>query len=133
VFELSIETEFCAAHALVISGQRESVHGHNWRVTVTVAGSALDRDGLLVDFHALEAMVAEIIGPFKNADLNATPQFRGVNPTAEHVAQYIADAIAPKLGGVTPACAARVHAVRVTEAPGCSVVYRPQLTDESGR
>ena len=30
VYEITVEDEFCAAHAIVIRGEREAVHGHNW-------------------------------------------------------------------------------------------------------
>lgn len=128
MYQVSVETEFCAAHAIVLGGEREPVHGHNWRVTVTVAGEGLDSEGLLLDFHALERLVAEIIGPFKNRDLNTTPPFDRVNPTAEHVARHIAEGVSGGLAALRTGAEhprLRVDSVRVTEAPGCAVVYRP--------
>jgi 6-pyruvoyltetrahydropterin/6-carboxytetrahydropterin synthase len=131
MFEINVEAEFCAAHALLIQGVREPVHGHNWRVTATLAGSRLDDDLLLIDFHAVEAELAAILAPFRNADLNRTPPFDGINPSAEAVARHIGDTLNRRLpdGPDRP----RVVAIRVTEAPGCSVVYRPQLTTPKGR
>lgn len=120
MFELTVRTEFCAAHAIVIKGEREPVHGHNWRVTVTVAGDALDEDGLLCDFHDLEANLAKIIAPLQNADLNTTPPFDRINPTAERVAQHIGEELAKTLPtGV------RLERASVTEAPGCEATWRP--------
>jgi len=127
IYEVSVEAEFCAAHALLIAGKREAVHGHNWRITATVAGDHLDTDGLLLDFHALEQVIADVLGPFRNADLNATPPFDRTNPSAEAVARHIAESVQDRLAR-TPAPLSRVVAVRVTEAPGCSVVYRPKCT-----
>lgn len=120
MFELTVTDEFCAAHAIVIGGRRETVHGHNWRVSVTVAGPHLDEDGLLCDFHAIERDLHAVIAPFHNGDLNATPPFDTVNPTAEHVARHIAQQLAPGLPGHV-----RIAAVSVTEAPGCTATYRP--------
>jgi len=120
MFELTIRTEFCAAHAIVIRGVREPVHGHNWRVTLTVAGDQLDDDGLLCDFHELERALAEIVAPFQNADLNNTAPFHELNPTAEHIAQHIGESMAKTLtGGVHVQCAS------VTEAPGCEATWKP--------
>jgi 6-pyruvoyltetrahydropterin/6-carboxytetrahydropterin synthase len=124
VFEISIQAEFSAAHALVIAGQREPVHGHNWHVTAVVAGPKLDADGLLCDFHAVERALAEVIAPFRNADLNKVAPFTDVNPSAEHVALHIAQALASRLTGVLPPGAA-IASVRVTEATGCAATYRP--------
>jgi len=127
MFEVNVEREFCAAHALVIAGFQEPTHGHNFRLTVTVASDALDGDGLLVDFHALERLVDSVIRPFANADLNRTPPFDRVNPSAERIAEHIGRAVAEKLGSIAPPAGLkpRLSGVRLTEAPGCSVVYRP--------
>ena len=118
MFELSVEREFCAAHAITINGRREPVHGHNWRVEVVVAGEALDHNGLLCDFHVLERDIDAVISRFNNADLNALAPFDRLNPTAEHVAQHIGQEVAGKLP-------ARVKMLRATvsEAPGCRATY----------
>lgn len=127
MYELAVETEFCAAHAIVMGGRREAVHGHNWRVTLTVAGPELDADGLLCDFHAVEGALAEVVGALHNSDLNAVAPFDRVNPTAEHVARHIAESVAERLGaGLAPG--ARVRSCRVTEAPGCSATYLPSAS-----
>ena len=103
-----------------MQGVREPVHGHNWRVCVVVEGAALDADGLLCDFHALEASLDRIIAPFVNRDLNLTPPFDHVNPTAEHVAMHIGRAVADTLPeGVA------LRSASVTEAPGCTAIYAP--------
>ncbi len=127
MFELTVQGEFCAAHALVIHGQREPVHGHNWRVRVTVAGPALDADGLLCDFHAIERALREVTGRLDNRSLNDLPAFsgeEGVNPSAEHVARHIGERMAALLGP-TLAPGARVARVSVTEAPGCVATWMP--------
>ena len=123
MYEITVDREFCAAHALEIQGAREPVHGHNFRVTVTIAGDRLDSDGRLCDFHTVEAVLAEICDPFVNANLNETAPFDRVNPTAELIARHIGDEMASRLDDAL-APAARVGAVRVTEATGCAAVYR---------
>jgi 6-pyruvoyltetrahydropterin/6-carboxytetrahydropterin synthase len=119
MYELRVEREFCAAHAITMGGEREPVHGHNWRVTVVVAGEALDAEGLLCDFHDLERRVDQVIDPLRDTDLNCTPPFDEVNPTAEQIARHIADALAGSLPDTV-----RVDRVSVTEAPGCEATYR---------
>ncbi|MCP3905503.1 MAG: 6-carboxytetrahydropterin synthase [Planctomycetes bacterium] len=124
-YELSVDREFCAAHALVIAGQREPVHGHNWHVTLVVAGDALDGDGLLCDFHLLERELDDVLAPLDNADLNATPPFDEVNPTAEHVARHIAEQMRRRLAACGETSHVHVVSASVTEAPGCRATYRP--------
>lgn len=121
VFELTIATTFSAAHALVIRGEREPVHGHDWHVEAVVQGHTLDEDGLLCDFHMLEAALNEIVSPFQTADLNASPAFAGMNASAEHVARHIGEELVARLPqGV------RLQRVSVTEAPGCRAGWIPQ-------
>lgn len=124
MYQLSVETEFCAAHAILIGGRREPTHGHNWRVTLTVSGPSLDDDGLLCDFHAVEAALRETVRPLDSADLNASQAFASLNPTAEHVARHICETTARALSGVLPR-GARVESCRVTEAPGCAATFFP--------
>lgn len=123
MFSLTVQAEFCAAHALIIAGQRETTHGHNFRVTACVEGGTLDQDGLLCDFHTVESFLHEIIEPFANANLNVTPPFDQLNPSAENIARYLADELHARLGE-SLAPAARVVWVSITEAPGCVATYR---------
>lgn len=125
MYEITVEAEFAAAHAIVMAGQREPVHGHNWKVTVTLRGDSLDDDGLLCDFHAIENALRETIRPFHNRDLNATPPFDRTNPTAELVARHIADSVARSIPPGDAARGVRLASVRVTEAPGCAASYTP--------
>ena len=128
VFEITVQTEFAAAHALSISGVREPIHGHNWRVTVTLSGRTLDSDGLLCDFHTVEDVLREIVGPWHNNNLNVLPPFGGrgggLNPSAENVARHIADVLEDRLGAALGPLA-WVSSVGVSEAPGCVATYRP--------
>lgn len=136
MYEIRVSTEFCAAHALIIAGAIEPTHGHNFRVTLTLAGERLDADGLLVDFHAVERWLAAIVRPFTNNDLSKVPPFDApgeqpgkYNASAERIAQHIGDAmieiLTRELDKGTKERGVRVVSVEVTEARGCIAVYRP--------
>lgn len=122
MFQISVKAEFCAAHALMIGGQRETLHGHNWKVTAVISGETLDTDGLLCDFHTVEDTLGQIIEPFQNANLNETPEFGRLNPSAENVAKHIAERLHDALDDAL-APHAWVERVSVTEAPGCVATY----------
>lgn len=127
MFHITVDREFCAAHALLIRGVLEPLHGHNFHLSVTLRGPALDADGLLLDFHALDHALSEILRPFTNANLNTTPPFTTLNPSAENIAKYLGDRIAQVLPGITPpgAPVPALHSIRLTEAPNCAVTYYP--------
>lgn len=100
----------------------EPLHGHHWQVTLTVTGPGLDHEGLLCDFHALEAIVDLVIAPYQNANLNTVPPYcEGVNPTAELVCRTIAEGVRSGIEGGPLASQVRLARVRLTEAPGCAV------------
>ena len=121
-FALEVECEFAAAHAIVLLGERERLHGHNWRVVVSVAGERLDGEELLCDFHAIERMLERIVAPFRDGNLNDTPPFDRINPTAEAVARHVAHELSAELPRAAPAV--HLEWVRVTEAPRCTAVVR---------
>lgn len=119
-YDLTISTSFSAAHSILIAGEPEPVHGHDWSVVVEVTSETLDRDGLACDFHELEAILARIVAPFHNANLNDVAPFNDVSPTAEHVARHIAESMSAALPG-----SVMLSFVRIGEAPGCEATYRP--------
>ncbi|MBY0307774.1 MAG: 6-carboxytetrahydropterin synthase [Phycisphaerales bacterium] len=131
MFQLEVRSHFSAAHAITIARVVEPLHGHDWHVTVLIQGPRLDADGLLVDFHWVQAQLAEVIGPFHNQHLNAVPPFAGgLNPTAEHVARHIWQSLSDRLATRSQnqpkdalSAPLRVASVRVTEAVGCAAVY----------
>jgi 6-pyruvoyltetrahydropterin/6-carboxytetrahydropterin synthase len=124
MFSITVEHEFCAAHALTIAGTRETFHGHNFHVWVTVEGSALDADGLLCDFHVVQQALRDATEPFTNRNLHECPPFTTKNPTAENLAACIADEVMRRVRPSLPP-KARVARVRVSEAPGCVATYTP--------
>ena len=121
MFEVSVTSSFSAAHQLRLpDGSAEPLHRHNWRVTVTRAGSVLDEMGVLVDFEILRARLDRLLATLNDQNLNTLPAFAERNPTAENVALHIAERLAVEL----PA-AAVLKCVEVEEAPGCLARYFP--------
>ncbi len=120
MYELAVERDFHAAHAVTVEGRPETAHDHAWHVKVVVAGPAVDSEGLLCDFHVIERQLERVLEPLGGRDLNRTPPFDQMNPTAEMVARHIADVIGPQLPDRVT-----LTSVSVTEAPGCTATYRP--------
>src|SRR5690242_1849923 len=118
VFEITTTRSFSAAHQLrLYDGALEPVHGHNWKVKVTVSAPRLDPIGVVMDFHELERLLDEIIAPMHNRHLNELPMFQSLNPSAENVAAYLAHSL--KL-----AARVKLESVEVWETEGNSAVYR---------
>jgi 6-pyruvoyltetrahydropterin/6-carboxytetrahydropterin synthase len=124
MFRVSVEETFSSGHALRgYKGKCENVHGHNYRVQVSIEGPQLDGIGLLVDFtqvkHALRGIIAGLDHQFLN-DLDA---FKAVNPSAENMAKYFYEQLTGLLKGL-PAGARLTEAI-VWETDTAFAVYRP--------
>ncbi len=122
-YRATIETTFTASHALRLpDGSYETTHSHDWPVTVTVRCDQLDDMDCVMDFHELERIVADVIGPWHRQHLNDVPPFanESINPSAERVAEQIARAIKPQLP-----IAVTLDEVRLGEASGCIAAYLP--------
>ena len=121
-FSIRTVRSFAAAHQLRLpGGSLEPLHGHNWKVAVTVSSDRLDALGCVMDFHELERLVDAVVVPLHNRHLNDVVPFdRELNPSTENVAVHVARSVAPGLpGGV------RLVKVRVWETAGNSAEYRP--------
>jgi 6-pyruvoyltetrahydropterin/6-carboxytetrahydropterin synthase len=121
MFEISVEETFAAGHALRgYHGKCEKVHGHNYRVQVTIEGETLDSAGLLVDFVDLKRLLHAVIDRLDHEFLNDVPPFDRLNPTAENMAKYFHDEIGKDLGQPR----VRVAGVKVWETDTSIATYR---------
>jgi 6-pyruvoyltetrahydropterin/6-carboxytetrahydropterin synthase len=122
MFEVSVEQTFAAGHALRnYKGKCENVHGHNYRVLVTLAGPQLDSIGLLVDFVEVKKLINSVVDRLDHQFLNDLAPFDVINPSAENMAKYFFDEISAGLG----AGPVRVNEVKLWETDTASATYRP--------
>jgi len=123
MFEVSVEQTFAAGHALRnYKGKCENVHGHNYRVRITVQGEQLDSTGLLVDFLNVKNLIHDVVGYLDHQFINDLPPFDQINPSAENMAKYFYDRVS---GGLKEEIPVRVSEVRIWETDTSSAVYRP--------
>ena len=119
---IAVQRRFKARHAVTIDGVEELLHEHDWHVQVEVAG-ALDAEGLLIDFHLLEAVLEDVLSPFTGNTFNGTPPFDEWNPSAENIARHIINTIVHE--ALPEEARRRIDIGRaiVEEAPGCHATY----------
>jgi len=125
MFEVSVEQTFAAGHALRnYRGKCENVHGHNFRVRVTIEGERLDETGLLVDFLEVKALMHSIIERLDHQFLNEIAPFDVKNPSAENIAQYFY--VEMTQGLTTTPVPVRVREVKIWETDIQSASYLPK-------
>ena len=119
MFRVTITKSFSAAHALEIGGKCEDLHGHNFKVDVTVEGAALQPPGILIDFRVLKKWTLEVLDELDHKYLNELPPFAEVCPSSEELARHIYWQVERRLTGH----AVRVHEVTVWESDNSRVSY----------
>jgi 6-pyruvoyltetrahydropterin/6-carboxytetrahydropterin synthase len=125
MFEVSAEETFAAGHSLRnYHGKCENVHGHNYRVRVTLEGANLDHAGLLVDFVEIKRLLRAIIEKLDHQFLNDVEPFDKLNPSAENMARYFYEQMAGQLDGVREN-PVRVAEVKIWETDTATATYRP--------
>ena len=113
---------FEAAHSLPDSGKCSELHGHSYKLFVSLKGE-VQEDGMIINFSVLNSYVdTYIIDKCDHKNLNIVAPFDKINATAENMVMYFATLLADKFkqAGFT-----QVHAVKVTlfETEKCSAEY----------
>jgi 6-pyruvoyltetrahydropterin/6-carboxytetrahydropterin synthase len=124
MYEVSVDESFAAAHNLRgYKGKCEDLHGHNYKVRVTLAGPELDSVGLLYDFVHLKQVIQSVIRSLDHKYLNELPPFDKVNPSAENIARHIHDEAAKQMRAVPHG--AKISSITVWETDVTAATYRP--------
>jgi 6-pyruvoyltetrahydropterin/6-carboxytetrahydropterin synthase len=123
MYEVTIIKSFSAAHVLEnIGGKCEELHGHNFKVEVTVAAPKLNPAGLLIDFRLLKKWLVEILEDIDHKYLNTLPSFAGINPSTENIAKYISE----KMESEAKNAFVKIIKVKVWESENAAATYVPE-------
>ncbi len=120
MYRLTIRTSFAAAHNLVnYQGECENLHGHNWKVDLTVIARELDRAGLGIDFKTLKREAGVVINELDHRYLNENPAFAGISPSSENISRFLYQRLSEHLndGNIS------VESVTVWESENASACY----------
>jgi 6-pyruvoyltetrahydropterin/6-carboxytetrahydropterin synthase len=108
MYKLKIITNFSAAHFLRgYKGKCENLHGHNWKVEISVSSEGLDSLGMVIDFSDLKKLAKEVISGLDHKNLNELGYFSsdketalgpdGRNPSSEEIARYVFNELKPRV------------------------------------
>ncbi|MDD6483595.1 MAG: 6-carboxytetrahydropterin synthase QueD [Clostridiales bacterium] len=91
MYEVKKRLEISAAHRLRLDYDSKctNFHGHNWIVDVYLRSRKLDKNGMIMDFTHIKQ---KILDKFDHKVINDVVDF---NPTAENLAKFICDELAP--------------------------------------
>ena len=90
MYDVTIQTHFSAAHYLRnYHGRCENLHGHNWKIEVTVFSDKLDEAGMALDFSILKHKTKAILEQLDHRNLNEIEPFTKINPSSENIALFL--------------------------------------------
>ena len=120
MYEVTIIKSFSAAHLLAkIGGKCEELHGHNFKVEVTVGAQELNSEGILIDFRLVKKWLKEILDEMDHQHLNNLPSFAGKNPSSENIAHFVYEEMQNKVKEAE----VKVLRVKVWESESAAVSY----------
>ena len=92
MYRVTKRFEISAAHSLTLNYESPCtrLHGHNWQIEITCESEALNENGMVYDFTKLKRFVTEQLDHQNMNDVLS------INPTAENLSRWIADAIGPE-------------------------------------
>jgi 6-pyruvoyl-tetrahydropterin synthase len=107
-------TAFAARHALTeYRGAGEAAHSHEWQVEVRVGTERLNEENYSLDFHQVHQVLSQAVTPLVGSNLNDHPEIGRPSPTAERVAEVLAEVLAPQYEGL----GGRLLSVSIWEGP----------------
>ena len=123
MYKIGIEDEFEAIHFLKGDfGPETRLHGHRYRVQVTIEGEELDESGMFFDISKLKDGLKEILSGLHYHNLNEVEGLKEANPTVENVSKYIHEKLAPAI--VSKRRHIKGLEVTVWESPTAFASYR---------
>lgn len=118
MFELSIKNHIASAHFLRgYNGPCKDLHGHTWKIEVTLLSDSLNEIGLVVDFKDVKEKLNTFLKQLDHVCLNDLEYFKDKNPSTENIARFIFERFGPE---VVPL---RMKKVQVWESDNASVTY----------
>jgi 6-pyruvoyltetrahydropterin/6-carboxytetrahydropterin synthase len=120
MYRLTVKTGFAAAHNLInYQGDCENLHGHNWKVEVTVTAEELDKAGLAVDFKVLKRETNSLLDELDHKYVNQHPFFKDISPSSENISRYLYQELSKRLNHNT----IKVERVGVWESDNACAEY----------
>ena len=100
MYKITVLSHFSGAHRLrFLHGKCEELHGHNWKIEVSVISNHMRKEGVVIDFGVLKQKLEKTLKSLDHTFLNDLPYFSKREPSSENIAKYIFDQLKGALKG----------------------------------
>jgi len=88
MYSVTVRDRVMIAHSFrgEVFGPAQRSHGATYVIDAEFRRRALDPDGLVIDIGLAHRLLADVLEPWAYRDLDALPEFEGVNTTTEFLA-----------------------------------------------
>ena len=118
MYELTIKSDIASAHFIPgYEGPCKNLHGHTWKIAVSLESQMLDRLGMVADFALLKKKLKEFLTDLDHVCLNDLAYFKEHPPTTENIAKYVFKNFSKMIAPL------KIKQVQVWESEAASVVY----------
>jgi 6-pyruvoyltetrahydropterin/6-carboxytetrahydropterin synthase len=109
MYTVAVKRDFVAQHFLIGGdwGTENERHSHHYILEVQLEGASLDQHGYLVDIVDIEASLEALVAYYRDKTLNELPEFEGLNPSIEHFARIVCQALSSRIQ------ASNLNAIRI--------------------
>ncbi len=122
MYFLRVEALFSAALYIPNSTEKFSnMHGHDYRVWVTLKSETLNSKGMVWDYDEVQREINTICSSLDHVLLNDRQDFTEINPTCENLAKYIYTKLKEQIPQLP------VSIVEVEESKGVTGGFTPEI------
>jgi 6-pyruvoyl-tetrahydropterin synthase len=96
MFAVEVRDHIMIAHSFrgELFGPAQTLHGATFVVDACFIADALDANGVVIDIGRAHDALKAVLSPLNYQNLDALPQFKGVNTTTEFLTKHIFDHLA---------------------------------------
>jgi 6-pyruvoyl-tetrahydropterin synthase len=132
VHAVEVSDQIMIAHSFrgEVFGPAQELHGATFVVRAAFMSEALDGNGIVIDIGRAHAALKTALAPLNYRNLDALPQFKGINTTTEFVTRYVYDQLAEVArAGALGRSGRELAAIRITvlESPSARAWYEAPL------
>ncbi|MET0768227.1 MAG: 6-carboxytetrahydropterin synthase [Aeromicrobium sp.] len=103
MFAVTVRDHVMIAHSFdgEVFGPAQRLHGATYVVDATFRGPDLGPDGILVDIGRMADELEDVLAALNYRNLDDEDEFEGITTSAEAIARWVADRLAPRFAGGT--------------------------------
>jgi 6-pyruvoyl-tetrahydropterin synthase len=132
VFAVEVSDQIMIAHSFrgAVFGPAQELHGATFVVRAAFIAERLDSNGIVVDIGLAGDVLKATLKPLNYKNLDALPEFKGLNTTTEFLTKYVYDQLADAArAGQLGRDGRELKAIRITiaESPTALAWYEAPL------